>query len=383
MPPRHPSIAHALGFVRRRLGALGPWESASPWRRRVHVACSGGPDSVTLVGLLHLLAEREGLVLSVGHVDHGLRPESADEGRLVQALAESCGLPFASTRLQLTTGSGLAARAREARREALAEQARTHGASVVALGHTATDQAETMLLHLSRGAGLEGLAAMAELDSADPTDPATMARWRPLLDLDRVQTRELATRMELTFVDDPTNVDPRHPRVKVRHEVLPVLRALNPKVEGALARAAAHARQADDALAQWVETEWTQRRSEADRTPGIDGSGAEPSMGQAHAGPPPGPKASVTSGAWWSTEGMEGLPVAVRTRFVRRVCRAAGAPDDALAARTLASIDDALASPGPARSWDLHPHLRLCIASGRLWIEPSTDCAPRGQPLTL
>ena len=346
------------------------------------MACSGGPDSVALVGLLDLLAERDGLALSVGHIDHGLRPESADEGRLVQALADSRGLPFSSTRLQLSPGSGLAARARDARRRALADQARERGASVIALGHTATDQAETILLHLSRGAGLEGLAAMAELDPPDPADPHAMARWRPLLDLDRDQTRELATRLGLTFVDDPTNVDPRHPRVKMRHEVLPLLRSLNPKVEGALARAATHARHAEDALAQWVEMECTKRRSDTDRSRGIDGSGAEPTMGQAHAEGARDPKASVTSGAWWSTEGMEGLPVAVRTRFVRRVCRAAGAPDDALAARTLASIDDALVAPGPARSWDLHPRLRLCIASGRLWIEPSTDCAPRGQPLT-
>jgi tRNA(Ile)-lysidine synthase len=346
----------------------------------VHVACSGGPDSVALLGLLHLLAPSERLQLSVGHVDHGLRPSSADDAELVRRLADDHGLPFELDRPCILPGPGLPARAREARRAALCEQARRRGAAVVALGHTATDQAETILLHLARGAGLPGLAAMAELEpwgdhTGDPSGglpvPAASSAgsWllRPLLALDRAQTREIAQRLRLPFVDDPTNVDRGHPRVRMRLELLPVLRELNPRVEAALARTAAHARQAEEALHSWVDRELRARRCPAHApTPA-----AEPARDRAT--PPPSGPRPVTSAPRWSIEGMAELPAAVRTRIVRRVCRAAGAPDDALAARTLASIDDALVHPGPARAWDLHPRLRVHVANGELWTEDAAS----------
>lgn len=329
----------------------------------VHVACSGGPDSVALLGLLHLLAPGERLRLSVGHVDHGLRPASAEEAELVRRLAEGRGLPFALDRLELSPGPGLPARARQARRAALREQARRQGAAFVALGHTATDQAETILLHLARGAGLPGLAAMAELEPWGEGAEDLASGWlRPLLALERHETRELAERLQLPFVDDPTNLDRSHPRVRMRLELLPALRELNPRVEAAFARTAAHARQAEDALQQWVDRELRARRR-----PPADACDPIPIPAPAHV---PGP---VTSAPRWSTEGMAELPAAVRTRIVRRVCQAAGAPDDALPARTLASIDDALARPGPGRAWDLHPRIRVHVANGELWTE---DAAP-------
>lgn len=407
MPPRHPSIARALGSCRRGLAALRsptlgharePHGAAAPVR--IHVACSGGPDSVALLGLLCLLAPRERLRLSVGHVDHGLRPASADEAALVRRLADDRGLPFELDRLALTPGPGLPARARQARRAALREQARRQGAAFVALGHTATDQAETILLHLARGAGLPGLAAMAELEPwgdageaiegaprrpatpepEPPNDdrlaprahaPGTAGGWlRPLLALDREQTRDLAQRLRLPFVDDPTNFDRAHPRVRMRLELLPALRELNPRVELALARSAVHARQAEEALQSWVERELRARRCTSSPRD------VAPAHATSHRPVPPAsaPAAAadprpVTSGARWSTEGMAALPVAVRLRIVRRVCQAAGAPDDALAARTLASIDDALVHPGPSRAWDLHPRIRVHVANGELWTE--------------
>lgn len=353
----------------------------------VHVACSGGPDSVALLGLLQLLAPKEGLRLSVGHVDHGLRPASADEAALVQRLAGALDLRCAVARLGLDPGPGLPARARSARRAALREQARAMGAAFVALGHTATDQAETMLLHLARGAGLEGLAAMAEHDPWDDGGAGgAEGGWlRPLLSLSREHTRALATRMELPFVDDPTNEQREHPRVRIRHELLPVLRELNPRVELALARTASHARAAEDALQAWAEHELRLRRRGPEAAPPTEDGrspGASPHTPTTDVRSTTG----VTSGPRWSTEGMEALPSAVRTRLVRRVCRAAGAPEDALSASTLASIDDALARPGPRRTWDLHPYLRLCVAHGELWTEDfqaqgqARDSRP--QPLT-
>ncbi len=347
--------------------------------RRVHVACSGGADSVALLGLLGLLARTDRLRLSVGHVDHGLRAESADEAAMVGELARAQGWSFAVTRLELAPGAGLPARAREARREALRAQARDHGAQWIALGHTATDQAETILMHLTRGASLLGLAGMVSHEWGDE------GGWvRPLLDLERERARATAERLGLPFVDDPTNEDRRHPRVRVRHEVLEVLRLLNPKVESALARAATHAREAEEALGAWVEEELERRRVDPG-TPSASGGAAAPGVailepvgprsdGEAHAAAGCEGGGDVTSGARWSTEGMNQLPRAVRTRFVRQVCRAAGAPDDALRTTTLASIDTALLDPGPPRSWDLHPHLRLCVARSELWVE---TCATR------
>jgi tRNA(Ile)-lysidine synthase len=350
----------------------------------VHVACSGGPDSVALLGLLCLLAPRERLRVSVGHVDHGLRASSADEAALVRRLAEDRGLPFALDRLALPPGPGLPARARQARRAALREQADRHGAAFVALGHTATDQAETILLHLARGAGLGGLAAMAELEpwgdepgasAREPHPPALLGGWlRPLLALERAQTRELAERLRLPFVDDPSNLDRTHPRVRMRLELLPALRELNPRVEAALARTAAHARQAEDALQTWADRELRARRRPAEPP---SHAASSPDEAARTTAPSPGEARSVTSTSRWSTEGMDRLPIAVRTRIVRRVCRAAGAPDDALPARTLASIDDALVHPGPARAWDLHPRIRVHLADGELWTE---DAAPSPNP---
>ncbi|MFY0530892.1 tRNA lysidine(34) synthetase TilS [Nannocystis pusilla] len=218
MPPRHPSIASALGLVRRSLRAAG-----SP--RRLLVACSGGADSTALVGLLHLLARDEALALIVAHVDHGLRRESADEAAAVARAAAQRGLASVATRLSLSPGSGLPARAREARRAALCAFASAHACDAIALGHTATDQAETLLMHAARGCGLEGLAAMRPWE----------APWlRPLLELPRAATRALCERMALPFVDDPTNADEEQPRVRVRERVLPELRDYNPRVEAAL-----------------------------------------------------------------------------------------------------------------------------------------------------
>lgn len=209
MPARHPSIAAALGCVRPALAA-----ARAGGRLGVLVACSGGADSTALVGLLALIAGVDGLSLTIGHVDHGLRAASAEEAAHVVAIGRTLGVPVRTTRLTLAGGPGLPARAREARRAALRDMAAACGAAAIALGHTRTDQAETVLMHVTRGAGLAGVAAMAAWESP----------WlRPLLDLPRSETRALCGRLGLGFVDDPTNLDPQHPRVRMREQILPAL----------------------------------------------------------------------------------------------------------------------------------------------------------------
>lgn len=341
VPPRHPTIAHALGRVRSALHAVGgaPVQGQTPPATPILVACSGGPDSVTMLGLLHLLMGPDNLRLVIAHCDHGLRAESVAEAELVRALGERLGLPVLVDDLELQPGPGLAARAREARRAALRRRAIEHGARFIALGHTATDQAETVLLHLCRGAGLPGLSGMPVLRpeawSTSALVTAPTGWLRPMLELTRTQTRALATRLELPFVDDPTNVDVSHPRVRIRCEVLPKLAMIRDGVERAIATAAEHARDAHQALQVWITAEVLRRRGEIG----------------------------------WSIVGLNELPRAVRSGVLRSICAEEGVDLDALHQRTLAAIDAAVCEGGRRRRWDLHPGRRLHVDAGRVRVE--------------
>lgn len=162
-------------------------------------AVSGGADSTALL----VLAVAAGCAVTAVHVDHGLRAGSADEAAIVAATANRFGAAFITRRVTVTDGPNLEARARAARYAVLAPEVLT--------GHTADDQAETMLLNLLRGAAGAGLGAIR---------PSTR---RPLLALRRSETTGLCAALGITVVDDPSNDDPRHLRNRVRHELLPML----------------------------------------------------------------------------------------------------------------------------------------------------------------
>lgn len=166
-------------------------------------AVSGGPDSMALM----VLASAHGLDVRVVHVDHGLRPGSAADADVVRAAAGSLGIGVEVHVLDLEPGPNLEARAREARYAVMPEDVLT--------GHTADDQAETLLLNLLRGAGPRGLAGMRR-DSG-----------RPLLGLRRSETRLLCDRLAIAVVDDETNGDPRFQRNRVRHELVPLLASVS------------------------------------------------------------------------------------------------------------------------------------------------------------
>jgi tRNA(Ile)-lysidine synthase len=151
------------------------------------------------------LATTAGCDVTAIHVDHGLRPDSTGEADVVSCAAQRFGASFESRRAVVRPGPDLEARARAARYAALP--------SGVLTGHTADDQAETVLLNLLRGAGLDGLKGMTRAN-------------RPLLDLRRSETRALCTSLDLVFIDDPTNLDPSIRRNRVRHELLPLLEAI-------------------------------------------------------------------------------------------------------------------------------------------------------------
>jgi tRNA(Ile)-lysidine synthase len=163
---------------------------------------SGGPDSLALL----VLACAAGCDVTAVHVDHGLRAGSAEEAHVVAEAADRFGAHFRSERVEVTDGPNLEARARAARQGVLGAGAAT--------GHTADDQAETVLMNLLRGAGVHGLAGMR-------TGPT-----HPLLALRRAETAALCARLGLTPVIDPTNSHPRFLRNRVRAELLPVCAAL-------------------------------------------------------------------------------------------------------------------------------------------------------------
>ncbi len=181
-------------------------------------AVSGGADSLALL----VLAARAGCHVTAVHVDHGLRAGSAAEAEVVRAAADRFGARFRAVRAAVAPGPNLEARARAARYAALPADALT--------GHTADDQAETVLLNLIRGAALDGLAGM---------DPAR----RPLRRLRRRETRALCAALGLDPVADPSNDDPAIRRNRVRHELLPLLDAIGSRdVVAVLARQADLAR---------------------------------------------------------------------------------------------------------------------------------------------
>lgn len=191
----------------------------------VLVACSGGPDSTALLHALASLRDELGVSLVAHGVDHGLRPEAADELALVERLATSLAVPFESTRVDVRPGGNLQARAREARREALAAAAQRLGAARIATGHTADDRAETLLMRVVRGTGVAGLGVLP---------PSAGALIRPLHRARRSDVLLHLERHRVAWASDPSNRNPRFLRVRVRSELLPLLESLSPKVVTAL-----------------------------------------------------------------------------------------------------------------------------------------------------
>ncbi len=189
--------------------------------RRLGLAVSGGGDSMALLYLAHDWAAQNRVALEVASVDHRLRPEAAGEAAMVARAADALGLRHEVLTWQEAPGSGnLQDAARRARYSLLAGWARARGLDAVALGHTLDDQAETFLMRLGRGSGVDGLAAM----HADWR--AGGMRWlRPLLGVRRAALRDWLRARELPWAEDPSNEDGSYQRVRAR-EVLPALAPL-------------------------------------------------------------------------------------------------------------------------------------------------------------
>ncbi len=210
------------------------------------VAVSGGGDSVALLHILHQLAPRRGWLLVVGHVDHGLRPDSEEDARFVRELARSLDLACRVQRVQARRpGLSPEEAARLARRRALAEMAGQAGARVIALAHTADDQAETVLARVLCGTGPTGLAGMRTFSPPF---------WRPLLQARRGELREYLESRGLDWREDPSNREMGPLRNRIRQGLLPLARELvNPRAEEALCRLARLCADEEDYWQGWCD----------------------------------------------------------------------------------------------------------------------------------
>ena len=213
---------------------------------RVVVGVSGGADSVALLAVLCVLAPAWRLQLHVLHVDHGLRPDSSNDAAFVRRLGARLGVPVDVATVLVGPGSVEAA-ARVARHAALAAAAERLGAQRIALGHTADDQAETVLMRLLDGAGVRGLAGIP---------PVRGRLIRPLIETRHDEARGALRAAGLPWVEDPTNLDRAFLRNRVRHDVLPELASVcGADVVVRLARVARAARTHVDALDAMAERE--------------------------------------------------------------------------------------------------------------------------------
>jgi tRNA(Ile)-lysidine synthase len=247
----HPAVAAVRLAVRRTLADLEPGDA-------VVVACSGGADSLALLAATVFEAERGSWQVIGATVDHGLQEESAEHADRVVRQMRALGVAESVTaRVRVEApGLGPEAAAREARYDVLAQLAERFSARTVLLGHTLDDQAETVLLGLTRGSGGRALQGMRR---------AFEVYRRPLLDLTRADTETACLVQGIDFWADPHNSDDRFTRVRVRTKVLPMLEEeLGPGVAATLARTADLLR-ADTAYLDAVAADALETAREGDR----------------------------------------------------------------------------------------------------------------------
>ncbi len=291
----HPAISAVRNAVRASI-------SDEPLERSLVVACSGGADSLAL--LAATVFEARGRNVVGVTVDHGLQDDSADQAlSVVKQMAQLGVSETASIRVRVqVSGDGPEAAARTARYAVLRELADRFDPAIVLLGHTRDDQAETVLMGLTRGSGGRSIMGM-------PT--AFGVFRRPLLTISRAQTEAACSAAGITWWRDPHNDDPRFLRARVRHRALPVLeQELGPGVAAALARTGDLVR--DDVLA----LDELAERAMADYDPA----------------------------AGFDVDALLGYPKAVRSRMLRMAAVAAGSPPGELFAVHVAALERQVAN---------------------------------------
>jgi tRNA(Ile)-lysidine synthase len=326
----------------------------------VLVAVSGGSDSVALLRALHRLAPALHCRLTVAHLDHGIRGADARaDARFVRALARELGVPCIAGRADVPAlarrqGLSLEMAARAARHAFFRRAARRVSATCVATAHTADDQAETVLLRLARGAGLQGLAAMAPQRDIDG-----LRIIRPMLGLRRESARAWLRTLGQAWCEDASNLEPFCPRNRLRNDVLPLLAgALNPALVETLCDTATRLRED----AEWMDAAARTLLAAARRersTPDAQRS---------------------TFNAQRSRRGKSGRtelesgdllphPAALRRRVLALWLRECGVPEDRIDDARLRSADRALSAGRGRAQVELGADLALTVDGGRLRIE--------------
>ena len=209
----------------------------------VAIACSGGGDSLVLAKAMWRWAQRGPHSLILIHVDHGLHAHAVDFAQKVRQFGHAHQIPVFVVAVDVDRNqASLENAARTARYRALEGCADAQGVHWIALAHTASDQAETVVMRILRGTSIRGLQAMAECRDRFV---------RPLLGVSRHQVEAYAKRHALCPVTDPMNRDDRFFRVRVRRRILPILRQENPRIDQALCRLA-NAAAEEQAIRDWA-----------------------------------------------------------------------------------------------------------------------------------
>ncbi|MDP6793322.1 MAG: tRNA lysidine(34) synthetase TilS [Anaerolineales bacterium] len=254
-------LHHLRDFERETRGA--------DWDGGVVVGVSGGPDSLALLHLLSQLSGRHPLV-HVAHLDHGLRPDSADDAEFVADIARSWGLPISIGRQEVAAMASerklsLEEAGRQARYAFLVGVAQNERHNLILVGHNGDDQVETVLMHLLRGAGLSGLRGMRPLTPMTAMRLPTAATismelqlGRPLLEVTRAEIEAYCREHGLQPRHDATNADTTFFRNRLRHEILPLLASVKPNLHASLRRMANVLGEDQLVLQQVTQVAWRQ-----------------------------------------------------------------------------------------------------------------------------
>ena len=265
-----PSGNSALADVIQRRVAAALEEQCLAGKKLL-VAVSGGPDSLALLYALARLRDDYRLELCGAHLNHKLRGSESDADAEFTADAfRQLSIPFTSDSADVAAYRSkhrlsLEDAARRARYAFLAAAADEHEADAVALGHTADDQAETVLMHIMRGSGLDGLRGMQVMDTR-AIDGKSVTLFRPLLGTRRSETQAYCRDLGLEPRLDPSNMSPEFLRNRIRLELMPMLEQVNPSIGDALLRLASNAAQDSEFIRSRVDEAW-------DGLAKVDGSG--------------------------------------------------------------------------------------------------------------
>ncbi len=322
----------------------------------VAVACSGGADSLAVASELVFVARRMGWRTAAFVVDHGMQDGSAEVTHTAALTCERLGVDIVATvRVAVASGAGSGGpenAARDARYEALESLAGEHQVAAVLLGHTLDDQAETVLLGLHRGSGARSLAGMR---------PTKGIFRRPFLGLTRADTETICAHSGIEFWVDPTNLESQDGplRSQVRGRLLPLLdEILGPKITETLARTASQLQDDADALDDWAQRALDQARSAGEVS-----------------SPPNPDNSSGNSNATHITlrlSVLQELPVAVRTRALRKAVLLAGTPAGPLKYSHIQEVDKLITNWHGQGPIDLPGRFTARRESGNVSVRPPT-----------